>query len=98
MKTAIIFPGQGSQSVGMGNDFYENYQSSRKVYDELDKFLEKGIEEKYKQFDVLDCNSFSSYLERAQEGDDSGRRERTRRSLLYIKVWNSGRCDNRSSD
>ena len=43
MKTALIFPGQGSQSVGMGYDFYENYQSSKKIYDELDGFLGKGL-------------------------------------------------------
>jgi len=31
MKTAIIFPGQGSQFVGMGRDFYNKYQSSKKI-------------------------------------------------------------------
>ena len=45
MKTAIIFPGQGSQSVGMGYDFYEKYQASRKVYNELDNFLDRGLKD-----------------------------------------------------
>lgn len=32
-KIAFIFPGQGSQYVGMGKDFYEAYEESRKVYE-----------------------------------------------------------------
>ncbi len=32
-KTMIMFPGQGSQYVGMGKDFYENVEASKKVYE-----------------------------------------------------------------
>lgn len=32
-KTAFIFPGQGSQYVGMGKEFYENLPICRDVYD-----------------------------------------------------------------
>ncbi|MAN50017.1 MAG: [acyl-carrier-protein] S-malonyltransferase [Flavobacteriales bacterium] len=39
MKTALIFPGQGSQFVGMGKDFYENYSISRDVFRNLDDVL-----------------------------------------------------------
>lgn len=35
MKTAVIFAGQGSQAVGMGQDFYENYDAFRRVFDYL---------------------------------------------------------------
>ena len=43
MKTALIFPGQGSQNVGMGYDFYSNFQSSRDIYNELDKIMGKSL-------------------------------------------------------
>jgi [acyl-carrier-protein] S-malonyltransferase len=38
-KTAYIFPGQGSQAVGMGLQLYEKYQSARDVFDEADRTL-----------------------------------------------------------
>jgi [acyl-carrier-protein] S-malonyltransferase len=39
MKTAYIFPGQGSQIVGMGKDFYEQYAAARSVFDVADHAL-----------------------------------------------------------
>lgn len=35
MKTAFLFPGQGAQSIGMGKDIYEQYESARKIYDKV---------------------------------------------------------------
>lgn len=35
MKIGFLFPGQGSQSVGMGKDIYENYESAKKVYNKV---------------------------------------------------------------
>ncbi len=43
MKTAIIFPGQGSQFVGMGYDFYQKYRVSKDIFDELDSILNKKL-------------------------------------------------------
>lgn len=38
-KIAIIFPGQGSQYVGMGKDFYERYESVKKIFQKADEIL-----------------------------------------------------------
>jgi [acyl-carrier-protein] S-malonyltransferase len=32
-KTAFLFPGQGSQAVGMGHDFYQEYDVVRELFD-----------------------------------------------------------------
>lgn len=38
-RVAYVFPGQGSQEVGMGFDVYVHYASAREVFDEADKTL-----------------------------------------------------------
>jgi [acyl-carrier-protein] S-malonyltransferase len=38
-KVAYLFPGQGSQRVGMGRDLYEAYPAAREVFDEADHIL-----------------------------------------------------------
>ena len=39
IKVAFVFPGQGSQSVGMGLDLYVHYASAKQVYDQVDDIL-----------------------------------------------------------
>lgn len=39
MNTAFVFPGQGSQYVGMGRDLYETYPEARALFDEADGIL-----------------------------------------------------------
>jgi [acyl-carrier-protein] S-malonyltransferase len=38
-RLAIVFPGQGSQYVGMGLDLYERYPEARALFDEADRVL-----------------------------------------------------------
>ncbi len=35
MKIGFLFPGQGSQSVGMGKDIYEKYKTAKKIYEKV---------------------------------------------------------------
>ena len=38
-RTAFIFPGQGSQYIGMGKEFHENFPVARQVFEEADDAL-----------------------------------------------------------
>src|SRR5437667_12787114 len=38
-KIAYIFPGQGSQAVGMGKDLFDNFSAAREVFEAADDAL-----------------------------------------------------------
>jgi [acyl-carrier-protein] S-malonyltransferase len=38
-RTAYVFPGQGAQWVGMGQDLYQNFDSAKAVFDQADEAL-----------------------------------------------------------
>jgi [acyl-carrier-protein] S-malonyltransferase len=38
-RLALVFPGQGSQYVGMGKDLYDAYATARRIFDEADERL-----------------------------------------------------------
>ena len=43
MKTALVFPGQGSQYIGMGFDFYSKFDVSKETLDNLDETLKFNL-------------------------------------------------------
>ena len=60
MKKAFVFPGQGSQYIGMGKDLYENYPIAREMFEKANEILGfritdlmfEGTEEDLKQTKV----------------------------------------------
>jgi malonyl CoA-acyl carrier protein transacylase len=42
-KIAVLYPGQGSHTVGMGHDFYRNFPEAKEVYDLVDYSLKEKL-------------------------------------------------------
>jgi len=45
MNIALIFPGQGSQYIGMGKDFYDNSEASKQIFNNLDETMGMRLSE-----------------------------------------------------
>src|SRR5436190_542819 len=44
-KVAFLFPGQGSQQVGMGKELFDNLPAARRIFEEADAALGVGLSE-----------------------------------------------------
>lgn len=59
-KTAFIFPGQGAQYCGMGQDFYENSKTAKAVFDRATELLGFSMPELcFEKNDRLDITEYT---------------------------------------
>lgn len=59
-KTAFIFPGQGAQVCGMGQDFYEHTETGRKIFDRASELLGFSMPELcFEKNDRLDITEYT---------------------------------------
>ena len=59
-KTAFIFPGQGAQYCGMGQDFYENTKTGRRIFDRASELLGFSVPELvFEKNDRLDITEYT---------------------------------------
>lgn len=59
-KIAFVFPGQGAQKAGMGQDFYEKEETARKVFDKASELLGFSVPELcFTENDRLDITEYT---------------------------------------
>ena len=43
MTKSLVFPGQGSQKIGMGKEFFDNFQIAKEVFQNVDDSLSQNL-------------------------------------------------------
>ncbi len=75
-----MFPGQGSQYVGMGKDVYDNFSYAKKVFDRVDEVLKTKNTEYNKNY-----NKFSDLIFNGTE-DDLKKSYNTQPALMTVSL------------
>ena len=69
--TSIVFPGQGSQTVGMVKDFYNNFKKAKLIFEEIEDHTKidlkdiifENVNDKNRALLIALANSFCFFLE-----------------------------------